>query len=63
MKYGKTYTPSIVSKSFIDIAHICFELWSSKNEEIARNCGALRAFVPRTQLKDCVADKIKEVEV
>ena len=34
-------TPSIVSGCFIRIAQIYFELESSKNEKIARNCGTL----------------------
>ena len=45
MKYAETYTPSIVSDSFIYIAHIYFEFWSSKKEKKAKNWQDILVFL------------------
>ena len=63
LKYAETYNPSIVSESFMYIAKICFEFWSSKNENIAQKCGTFCSSGLGTQLWDHVADKKKELEV
>ena len=63
MKYAEIYNSTIVTKSLIDTGQVCFELLSCKSEKIARNCGALLTFVPRTELKDNVANKKKKIEV